>query len=76
MTSELSAKFKDRPMNALDTALFWTEYVLKHGNGTNIASPAIDLDFYQYFLLDVIGVVLSTLLFLFYSVFQIKKLIR
>lgn len=76
MITELSAKFKDRPMNALDTALFWTEYVLKHGNGTNIVSPAIDLDFHQYFLLDVVGVVFLTLLVLFYSVFQIKKLLR
>ncbi|KAF0773792.1 UDP-glucuronosyltransferase 2B13-like [Aphis craccivora] len=74
--SELSARFRDRPTSALQTAVFWTEYVIRHGNATNNASPAIDYDFYQYFLLDVIGVGLSFLIFLFYIAFQIKKCIR
>ncbi|XP_025425741.1 UDP-glucuronosyltransferase 2B13-like [Sipha flava] len=73
---ELSASFRDRPMSALETAVFWTEFVIRHGNNTNTASPAIHLDFYQYFLLDVIGVMILSVLFLFYLVFQIKYIIR
>lgn len=63
-------------MGALETAVYWTEYVIKHGNTTNTASPAVDLDYYQYCLLDIFGIVISTLMFLFYLVFQMKKLIR
>lgn len=74
--SELSARFRDRPTSALETAVFWSEYVIRHGNATNTASPARDFDFYQYFLLDIVGVGLSILLFLFYIAFQIKKCIR
>lgn len=73
---ELSARFRDRPSSALETAVFWTEYVIRHGNETNTASLAIDFDFYQYFLLDVVLVGLSILLFLFYTAFRIKKCIR
>lgn len=61
-------------MSALETAVFWTEYVIKHGNLINTASPAIHLDFYQYFLLDVITVNLLFLLILLYFVYKIYKL--
>ncbi|XP_015366574.1 PREDICTED: UDP-glucuronosyltransferase 2B17-like [Diuraphis noxia] len=74
--SELSVRFRDRPSSALETAVFWTEYVIRHGNATNTASLAINLDIYQYFLLDVVGVGLSILVFLFYIMFRIKKCIR
>ncbi|XP_001948931.2 UDP-glucuronosyltransferase 2B37 isoform X1 [Acyrthosiphon pisum] len=71
--SELSARFRDRPSSALETAVFWTEYVIRHGNSTNTASLAMDFDFYQYFLLDVVSVGLLILLFLFYIACQVKK---
>ncbi|XP_025192266.1 UDP-glucuronosyltransferase 2B17-like [Melanaphis sacchari] len=74
--SELSARFRDRPTSPLETAVFWTEYVITHGNATNTASPAIDYDFYQYFLLDVVGVGLLIFIFLFYIALRIKKCIR
>lgn len=74
--SKLSARFKDRPSSALETAVFWTEYVIRHGNATKTASLTMDYDFYQYFLLDVVSVGLSILLFLFYIAFRVKKCIR
>lgn len=62
-------------MSALDTAVFWTEYVIRHGNETNNSSPAMDLNFYEYCLLDVFGIFFSFLLILLYLVYRVKKLV-
>ncbi|XP_014485662.1 PREDICTED: UDP-glucuronosyltransferase 1-10-like [Dinoponera quadriceps] len=50
----LSRRFLDRPMNGLDTAIFWIEYVLKYGSDV-LRSPALILPWWQLYLLDVIG---------------------
>jgi len=41
----------------MEKAVFWTEYVLRHG-GTPIRSASAELPLYQYLLLDVIAVLL------------------
>ena len=54
---KLSAIFRDQPQTPLEKAVFWTEYVLRHG-GTPIRSASAELPLYQYLLLDVIAVLL------------------
>ncbi|XP_012219186.1 UDP-glycosyltransferase UGT5-like isoform X2 [Linepithema humile] len=49
----LSQRFLDRPLNALDTAIYWSEYVIKYGSDA-LRSPAMDLYWWQLYLLDVI----------------------
>jgi glucuronosyltransferase len=36
--------------------VFWTEYVIRHKGAPHMRSAALDLAWYQYFLLDVIAV--------------------
>jgi glucuronosyltransferase len=36
--------------------VFWTEYVIRHKGAAHMRSAALDLTWYQYFLLDVIAV--------------------
>ncbi|XP_072755634.1 UDP-glucosyltransferase 2-like [Anoplolepis gracilipes] len=48
----LSQKFLDRPLNALDTAIYWIEYVIKYGSDA-LRSPAMDLFWWQLSLVDV-----------------------
>ncbi|XP_036145257.1 UDP-glycosyltransferase UGT5 [Monomorium pharaonis] len=50
----LSQQFLDRPLNAIDTANFWIEYVVKYGENS-LRSPAMDLSWWQLYLIDVIG---------------------
>lgn len=50
--------FHDRPMSPLNTAIFWTEYVIRHGGTPHMRSAALDLAWYQYLLIDVIAFVL------------------
>lgn len=45
-------------MSALDTAVYWTEYVMRHKGAPHLQSAASDLSWYQLVLLDVIAVTL------------------
>ena len=68
---ELSIVFKDRLERPLDTALFWTEYVLRHKGAPQLRSPARDLNFFQYHCLDVVAVLASAtalILYIFYAI--------
>jgi glucuronosyltransferase len=50
----LSLLIRDRPMSALDTAVYWTEYVLRHHGAPHLHYPGADLNFFQYNSIDVI----------------------
>lgn len=67
----LSALFNDRPMTAMDTAIYWVEYVARHGN--ILKSPATNLTWWQYYLIDVYATVLFGLLFILFIVKFILK---
>ncbi|CAG7786637.1 unnamed protein product [Allacma fusca] len=60
---EISKRFKERPLSAVDTAAWWTEYVLRH-DMAHLKSPAIHQYWWQRRLLDfwatVFGVILIT----------------
>jgi glucuronosyltransferase len=66
----LSALFRDQPLTPLEQAVFWTEYVIRHKGAPHMRSAALDLTWYQYYLLDVTGVLalttLSTLIVIFF----------
>ncbi|XP_031329001.1 UDP-glucuronosyltransferase 2B19-like isoform X2 [Photinus pyralis] len=49
----------DVPATGLEKAIWWIEYVIRHKGAAHLRSPAVDLPFYQYYLLDVIGLVLA-----------------
>lgn len=54
----MSLLFKDRPLSALRTAVFWTEYVIRHRGAKHLQSNAVHLNFFQLHLLDVWGLLL------------------
>lgn len=39
---KISKMFKDRPMSAIDTAIYWIEYVIRNGP-QSLRSHAVDL---------------------------------
>ncbi|KAG7308713.1 hypothetical protein JYU34_005938 [Plutella xylostella] len=59
---EISTRFKDRPMNGLDTAIWWIEYVIRHKGADFIKTPALKFNFLQYYMLDVLLLVLAVAL--------------
>uniref|UniRef100_A0A0A9VZX9 UDP-glucuronosyltransferase n=1 Tax=Lygus hesperus TaxID=30085 RepID=A0A0A9VZX9_LYGHE len=63
--------FQDRPMKPVEEAVYWIEYVLKHGN---ILQPAsVHMPLYQLLLLDVLGSIAAGI---FLIAFIAKKLFR
>ncbi|KAF0750695.1 UDP-glucuronosyltransferase 2B15-like [Aphis craccivora] len=69
-----SERFKDRPMSPTDSVVYWTEYVLRHNGAPHLKSHALNLTWYQYFLIDVIITFLFLIfvvLFIIYCCFKI-----
>ncbi|XP_066581162.1 UDP-glucosyltransferase 2-like [Prorops nasuta] len=56
----ISKQLMDRPMSAMDTAIYWIEYIGRHG-ATSLQSPAIHLSWWQRYLLDILALILVTL---------------
>ncbi|XP_044254651.1 UDP-glycosyltransferase UGT5-like isoform X1 [Tribolium madens] len=55
---ELSARFRDRPLPPLETAIYWVEYVARHRGAHHMRTAAVDMPLYKYLLLDVIAFLL------------------
>nr|XP_055070842.1 UDP-glucuronosyltransferase-like isoform X1 [Misgurnus anguillicaudatus] len=53
--TKLSAVHRDRPIEPLDLAVFWTEFVMRHKGADHLRPAAHDLNWIQYHSLDVIG---------------------
>lgn len=53
-----SALYRDRPLSARQSVIFWTEYVLRHRGALHLQSPWLHLDFVARNNLDVYAVLL------------------
>lgn len=63
--ARLSNILQDQLDVPVQRASYWIEYVIRHKGASHLKSGAENLNFFQYFLLDVIGV----LVFLLFNVF-------
>lgn len=50
---EISRRFQDRPLNAIDTAMFWIEYVVRYKGAPFMKNPASRLNWVAYNMLDI-----------------------
>lgn len=84
---QASTLFKDRPQSAMDTAIYWVEYVIKHKGAPHLRTVGSDLRWYEYFLLDVvmvfIGIVLvavfliyCAIMFIYETLFRKKEKVK
>ncbi|KAF5289142.1 hypothetical protein FQR65_LT02032 [Abscondita terminalis] len=49
---------KDQVIKPLDNAIFWIEYVIRHQGAPHLKSAALNLTWYQYYLLDIMLVLI------------------
>lgn len=56
-----SAIMKDQPIKPLDSAVYWSEYVIRHRGAPHFRSAALDLTWYQYYMVDVIVFIFAVL---------------
>ncbi|XP_038604741.1 UDP-glucuronosyltransferase 1-6-like isoform X9 [Tachyglossus aculeatus] len=66
----LSALHKDRPVEPLDLAVHWVEFVMKHKGAPHLRPAAHDLNWFQYHSLDVIAFLLAIVLSVFFIFFK------
>ena len=64
---KLSQKFRDRPLSAEDTAVYWVEYIVRHGENA-LKSPAMNLTWWQIEMLDVCAFLLIATLAVLYLI--------
>lgn len=55
---KLSALHNDQPVKPLDLAVYWTEYVMRHKGAEHLRLAALNLNWFQYHSLDVLGFLL------------------
>ncbi|XP_022175624.1 UDP-glucuronosyltransferase 2B15-like [Myzus persicae] len=68
--------FKDRPMSPEKSVAYWTEYVIRHKGAPHLKSQALNLTWYQYFLLDIIVVILIFIFIIILIVLKFFKFVR
>jgi len=65
--------FKDRPMTPASLAVYWTEYVIRHKGAPHLISHAINLPWFQYYLLDLISLILVFIIVVFFVSYNVLK---
>ncbi|XP_066286542.1 UDP-glucuronosyltransferase 2C1-like [Branchiostoma lanceolatum] len=51
--ARLSRLHRDQPQSPMERAVWWIEHVIKHGRLPHLRARAVELPWYQYYLLDV-----------------------
>uniref|UniRef100_U5EXU4 Putative udp-glucuronosyltransferase n=1 Tax=Corethrella appendiculata TaxID=1370023 RepID=U5EXU4_9DIPT len=49
-----SELFRDNPLKPMDAAMYWIEYVAHHNGAKHLKSTSVNLNWFQYLMLDVI----------------------
>lgn len=59
---KLSALHNDRPIDPLELSVYWTEFVMRHKGAKHLKAAVHDLNFFQYYCLDVIALLVTVVL--------------
>ncbi|XP_064553577.1 UDP-glycosyltransferase UGT5-like [Drosophila montana] len=70
-----SKLFRDRPLTASQSVLYWTEYVLRHHGAPHLQGPLVHMGFIAANNLDVYAFLTSILIFIIFSCQFIVKFV-
>lgn len=74
---KISKRLTDQPQTAMDKAVFWIEYVLRHDGAYFMQTSAQHLSFIEYHNLDIYATfAFIAFLVIFIPIFVIKKLLK
>ncbi|KAJ3648850.1 hypothetical protein Zmor_020621 [Zophobas morio] len=71
----LSRIYKDKPQTALEKAVFWTEYVIRHGGADFLSFPGRNYPYYKVYGLDIILFLLVIIILILLIVYKIINLV-
>ncbi|KAL1506654.1 hypothetical protein ABEB36_005979 [Hypothenemus hampei] len=72
---KLNQLMKDQPQDGLEKAIWWIEYVSRHKGARHLRSLAVDLPWWQYLLLDVLGFLFGIFIAFILIVYLVFKLL-
>ncbi|CAG5031200.1 unnamed protein product [Parnassius apollo] len=58
----LRSLMQDQPQAPLNRAVWWIEYVLRHGGAKHLRSPAANMSWIEYYELELVFILLSSIL--------------
>lgn len=75
---KLQQLYNDRPHSPLETAVYWTEYVIRNKNESKelLKSQKVHLNFYQSHLIDISAAFLIPLIITIYTIQWTMKRLR
>uniref|UniRef100_A0A6P7F682 UDP-glucuronosyltransferase 3A1-like n=1 Tax=Diabrotica virgifera virgifera TaxID=50390 RepID=A0A6P7F682_DIAVI len=66
----------DEPMKGVEKAVWWIEYVIRHKGAKHLRSPAADMSFCEYFMVDVVLFLLTCITVVLYSAYKLLTVLR
>ncbi|KAH8414353.1 hypothetical protein KR215_003853 [Drosophila sulfurigaster] len=60
---EMSRRFRDQPTSPIETAMWWTEYVLRHKGAPHMRMAEDDIAFAPYYKLNIFSVLFGRIAF-------------
>ncbi|XP_053653649.2 UDP-glycosyltransferase UGT5 [Cherax quadricarinatus] len=72
---KMSVPLRDQLMTSTELAVFWTEYVIRHKGAPQLRSPAAQLSWVEFLMLDVIFLLHLTVFFLYFITRRILRVI-
>lgn len=72
---EIEERFKDRPMDPLDTAIYWIEYVIRHKGADFVKNPALKMSWLEYTMLDVYAFIIIVIILIVVGIVKLLTLI-
>jgi hypothetical protein len=75
---KLQQLYNDRPHSPLETAIYWTEYIIRNKNESKdlLKSQKVHLNLHQSYLIDVFTVLLLPLIIAIYITLWTMKRLR
>lgn len=70
---EVSKLFRDNPIDPMDDAMYWIEYVARHPRAKIFKSSAAHMPWYVYLHLDIVAAILVTLWLLRFGIKSIRN---
>ncbi|KAK8724695.1 hypothetical protein OTU49_011227 [Cherax quadricarinatus] len=70
----MSVPLRDQPVSPTELAVFWTEYVIRHRGAPQLRSPAAQLSWVEFLMLDIIFLLhlaMIILLFILRRIFRV-----
>ncbi|EDW76285.2 uncharacterized protein Dwil_GK14745 [Drosophila willistoni] len=65
--TKFSSLYRDRPLTARESVIYWTEYVIRHHGAKHLQSPVVHMNFIAANNLDIYALILVVLLISFYT---------